>query len=100
MANKFKNKLIKQSQLDWQKRDSLGRVLTHQRYNVDSVQITEQVVESWQNTSWPISGKYKNQKLKQLPLHYLGWVIDNFQEDSKGYKLAKQELECRYHNMA
>ena len=100
MASKFKEKLIKQSQLEWQKTDSLGRELTHQRYNQNSAQITKQVVESWQNTSWPITGKYKNQKLKNLPLNYLGWVIDNFQEDSVGYKLAKQELECRYHNMA
>ncbi len=101
MANStYKQRLTKEAQLDWQKTDSVGRTLTHQRYNVDTAQICKQVVETWQSTSWPISGKHKNKQLKQLPLHYLGWVIDNFQEHSVGYKLAKQELECRYHNMA
>ena len=95
MANKFKDKIIKQSKLDWQKFDSLGRVLTHQRYNQDCSERTKQVIESWQNTSLPISGKYKGTKLKDLPLHYLEWVGMNFDKNSKGFKLAVQELECR-----
>ncbi len=84
--------------------DSIGRRSDYGSSKVSSKQQTQQlvkqVVETWQNTSWPISGKYKNKQLKQLPLSYLGWVIDNFQEHSIGYKLAKQELESRYHNMA
>jgi len=98
MANKFKNKIIKQSKLDWQKFDSLGRVLTHQRYNLDCAERTKQVIESWQNTLWPIKGKYHGTKLKHLPLSYLQWVGMNFDTNSKGYKLVIQELECRTNN--
>ena len=98
MAKSYKQKLIKQAQLDWQKTDSLGRVLTHPRYRKDSVKSTKQVIESWQNTPWPISGKYKNTKLKNLPLQYLEWVGMNFDTNSEGYKLAIQELECRIQN--
>ena len=101
-TNKFKNKIISESTSEWQKRDSVGRTLFDQRYysNVDVAKRTKQVIDTWQNTLWPINGKHKDKKLKHLPLPYLGWVIDNFQENSKGYKLAKQELESRYHNMA
>jgi uncharacterized protein (DUF3820 family) len=53
------------------------------------------VVTSWQNTSWPIKGKYHGTKLKDLPLSYLEWVGMNFNTNSKGYKLVVQELECR-----
>lgn len=53
------------------------------------------VVTSWQNTSWPIKGKYHGTKLKELPLDYLQWVGLNFNTNSKGFKLALQELECR-----
>jgi uncharacterized protein (DUF3820 family) len=95
---KFKDKIIKQSKLDWQKTDSLGRVLTHQRYNKDCAVRTKQVIESWQNTSWPIKGKYHGTKLKNLPLDYLQWVGLNFNTNSKGFKLALQELECRTNN--
>lgn len=102
MANKFKNKIISESTSEWQKRDSVGRTLTDHRYyhDVDVANRTKQVIHTWQNTLWPINGKHKDKKLKQLPLQYLGWVIDNFQQNSRGYKLAEQELESRYHNMA
>lgn len=56
---------------------------------------TAKVITSWQNTSWPISGKHKGTKLKDLPLSYLEWVGMNFDTNSKGFKLAVQELECR-----
>lgn len=55
----------------------------------------KKVMQTWQNTSWPISGKYKGTKLKDLPLDYLKWVGLNFDPNSKGYKLVVQELECR-----
>lgn len=55
----------------------------------------ENVVDSWQNTSWPIKGKYYGTKLKELPIEYLKWVGMNFDINSKGYKLVVQELECR-----
>lgn len=53
------------------------------------------VVDFWQNSSWPIKGKYYGKKLKDLPLDYLEWVGMNFDTNSKGFKLAMQELECR-----
>ena len=59
------------------------------QYSLNDVQT------SWQNTSWPIKGKYYGTKLKDLPLHYLKWVGMNFDTNSKGFKLVIQELECR-----
>lgn len=59
---------------------------------------SSKVVQTWQNTSWPIKGKYHGTKLKDLPLSYLQWVGMNFDTNSKGYKLVIQELECRANN--
>ena len=56
------------------------------------------VLNTWQNTSWPITGKHKGTKMKNLPLHYLRWVGLNFDTGSLGYKLVIQELECRTTN--
>lgn len=100
--SKFKNKVIQQSTSEWTKCDSIGRALyDHRYYNSNDLSTRmSNVINTWQNTLWPINGKHKDKKLKELPLQYLGWVIDNFDEDSVGYKLAYQELECRYQNMA
>jgi hypothetical protein len=94
MTNKFKQTLIKEAQQDAFSTKRDWKYHHTNRYSVADV------VQTWQNTLWPIQGKHKDTKLKQLPVNYLGWVIDNFQEESLGYKLAKQELECRWHNMA
>lgn len=97
MGNNFKDKLIKQSKQEWLKTDSLGRVLSDQRYynNNDTKERIKHVIESWQDTLWPIKGKYHGTKLKDLPLSYLQWVGMNFDTNSKAYKLVVQELECR-----
>jgi hypothetical protein len=55
----------------------------------------QDVRNTWQNSLWPIKGKYYGTRLRDLPLHYLKWVGMNFDIDSKGYKLVVQELECR-----
>lgn len=55
----------------------------------------DKVIAHWQNSAWPIKGKYKGIKLKHLPQAYLEWVHSNFAVGSFGHKLALQELECR-----
>ena len=83
------------AKLDWQKQKF------RPQYNIDySNQYGNQydynkVVKTWQNTLWPIHGKYYGTKLKDLPLHYLKWVGMNFDTNSKAFKLVVQELECR-----
>jgi uncharacterized protein (DUF3820 family) len=80
------------AKIDWQR-------VKHQHkphdYSSENNYDTAKVMQTWQNTSWPISGKYKGTKLKDLPLDYLKWVGLNFDPNSKGYKLVVQELECR-----
>ena len=82
--------------IDWRK------IKEQPQYYIDYSDVnnydTKAVVKSWQNTSWPIKGKYHGTKLKQLPLSYLQWVGLNFDTNSRGYKLALQELECRIIN--
>jgi uncharacterized protein (DUF3820 family) len=80
------------AKLDWQKTKHRHQV---EDYSDQNNYDTEQVIASWQNTSWPIKGKHHGTKLKDLPLHYLRWVGMNFDTNSKGYKLVVQELECR-----
>ncbi len=70
-------------------------VYQYKDYSQENKYTTTDVVSSWQNTLWPISGKYKGTKMKDLPLHYLKWVGMNFETNSKGFKLVVQELECR-----
>ena len=85
------------AKLDWQK-DKDKRVksksIDYRDYHENQYSIQD-VKSTWQNTLWPIKGKYYGTKLKDLPLHYLKWVGMNFDIDSKGYKLVVQELECR-----
>ena len=82
------------AKLNWQKIKHRHQPIDYSddynnRYDYDTV------VNTWQNTLWPINGKHKGTKMKDLPLHYLQWVGLNFNTDSKGYKLVIQELECR-----
>lgn len=80
------------AKLDWQRTKHRHQP---EDYSDQNNYDTEQVIASWQNTSWPIKGKHHGTKLKDLPLHYLTWVGMNFDTNSKGYKLVVQELECR-----
>lgn len=81
------------AKLNWQS------IKDRPQYHIDYSDVnrydTAKVVSSWQNTPWPIKGKYHGTKLKDLPLNYLEWVGMNFNTNSKGYKLVVQELECR-----
>ena len=81
------------AKLDWQKIKNKPQHIVD--YTTVNNYDTAKVVASWHNTSWPIHGKYKNTKLKDLPLSYLHWVGLNFDTNSKGFKLALQELELR-----
>ena len=82
--------------LDWNKASLRAKINKPLDYTDENTYTISDVINHWSNTKWPLKGKYKNKKLKDLSLDYLGWIIDNFDPDSQPYKLAKQELECRY----
>ena len=87
------------AKLNWQKvhiqKSNTDHIFVdYSKQNTNQYKVDD-VIAIWQNTSWPINGKYKNKPLKQLPIEYLEWVGMNFSINSKGYKLAVQELECR-----
>lgn len=47
------------------------------------------------NNLWTMRGKYYGSHIHNLPLHYLNWLVDNF--DSGSYKQAAiDELYRRY----
>ncbi len=82
--------------LDWKKAADRSKAFRPMDYSDENTYTTNDVIKSWSNTKWPLHGKYFNKPLSKLNLNYLGWVIDNFNSLSQPYKLAKQELECRY----
>ena len=83
------------AKLNWQKNKERQQMTAPIDYTKQNQYSIADIRTSWQNTSWPIKGKYYGTKLKELPLHYLKWVGMNFDTNSKGYKLVVQELECR-----
>ena len=82
------------AKLDWQKTKHRHQPADYSDSNKWDTKIVCNRL-SRQAELWPIQGKYKGTKLKDLPLHYLKWVGMNFDTNSKGYKLVVQELECR-----
>ena len=46
---------------------------------------------------WALKGKYYGQSVHQLPLSYLGWVLDNITGIHK--EIAEKEIYRRYHNL-
>ncbi len=83
------------AKLDWQNIKNRPQHAYHYDYSNDNKYDFSKVRQTWQNTTWPIKGKYYGTKLKDLPIDYLQWVGMNFDTNSKGYKLVVQELECR-----
>lgn len=80
--------------LNWEKTKSRYEPVDYSNQNQYDVKLVAEKL-SRRAELWPISGKYKGTKLKDLPLSYLEWVGMNFDTNSKGFKLAVQELECR-----
>ena len=48
------------------------------------------------NQLWSVKGKHYGKHLNELPLNYLGWIIDNFENESLHRQIAAAELQRRY----
>lgn len=48
------------------------------------------------NKIWAVKGKYYGKPLSDLPLNYLGWIVDNFETISIHRQMAAEELQRRY----
>ena len=47
-----------------------------------------------QNEIWHFPGKYQGKKLKDLPLHYLKWGLENYRINGPQSTMIQMEL-CR-----
>lgn len=49
------------------------------------------------DTTWTLKGKYLFQSIRTLPVHYLCWISENYEENNKHKIKADRELQRRYY---
>jgi uncharacterized protein (DUF3820 family) len=44
---------------------------------------------------WPYPGKYQNKKMKDIPMSYLKWALENFRDNGPQSQMLQAELSRR-----
>jgi len=56
---------------------------------------TKQFSRFIENETWQFPGKHQGKKLKDLPLHYLKWGLDEYRTNGPQHTIIQMELSRR-----